>query len=65
MDGVQLSQGYRATTRREFPFYYTIPRFPGVPGTQLIVLGRMKDCVDLGATQWFRTWDPWIGNPAH
>ena len=26
---------------------------PGVPGTQLIDLGRMKGWVDLGATQWF------------
>ena len=24
----------------------------------------MKDWVDLGATQWFWTRDPWIGNPA-
>ena len=28
-------------------------QFPGVPGTQLIDLGRMKGLVDLGATQWF------------
>ena len=34
MDGIQLSQGYRATTRRQFPFYHSVPRFPGVPGTQ-------------------------------
>ena len=26
---------------------------PGVPCTHLIDLGRMKDCVDLGASQWF------------
>ena len=64
MDGVQLSQGCRATTRRQFPFYHSVPRILGVPGTPLIALGRMKDWVDLGATQWFRTWGPWIGNPA-
>ena len=26
---------------------------PGVPGTQLIDLGKMKDRVDLEVTQWF------------
>ena len=26
MDGVQLPQGYRATTRREFNFYQYVPR---------------------------------------
>ena len=26
MDGVQLSQGYRATTRRQFTFYHSVPR---------------------------------------
>ena len=25
MDGVQLSQGYRATTRRQFTFYHSTP----------------------------------------
>ena len=43
MDGVQMFQGYKATTRKQFPFYHSIPRSPGVPGIQLIVLGRMKD----------------------
>ena len=28
-------------------------KFPEIPGTHLIDLGRMKDLVDLGATQWF------------
>ena len=51
MDGVQLAQGYKATSRRQFTFY-------------LIDLGKMKDLVDLGATLWFGTWNPWIGNPA-
>ena len=39
-------------------------RSPGVPGTYLIDLGRMKGWVDLGATWWFWTQDPCIGNPA-
>ena len=39
-------------------------QFPGVPGTQLINLGRMKGWVDLAATQLFWTEDPWIGTPA-
>ena len=42
MVGVQLSQGYGATMRRHFPFYQSIPRFPGVPASQLIVLERIK-----------------------
>ena len=28
-------------------------QFPGVRGTQMIHLRRMKGCVDLGTTQWF------------
>ena len=36
---------------------------PGVSGTQLIHLGRMKGLVALTATQWFWADDPWIGNP--
>ena len=26
MDGVQLSEGYRATARRQFAFYHSVPR---------------------------------------
>ena len=26
MDGIQLSQGYRATMRRQFTFYHSVPR---------------------------------------
>ena len=37
---------------------------PGVPGTHLIDLGRMKGWAYLGATQWFLTRDSWIGNPS-
>ena len=39
-------------------------KFPDVPGTLFIDLRRMKDCVDLEVTQWFRTQDPWFRNPA-
>ena len=35
-------------------------KFPETPMTHLIDLGRMKCWVDLGATQWFWTRDPWI-----
>ena len=33
-------------------------------GTHFIDLRRMKGCIDLGATKWFGTRDPRIGNPA-
>ena len=39
-------------------------KFQEIPGTHFIDLGRMKGCVNLGATQWFSTWNPWIRNPA-
>ena len=39
-------------------------KFPEIPGTHSINLGRMKSWVDFGATQWFWSWDSWIGNPA-
>ena len=42
MDWVQLSQGYRAATRKQCTINYSVPRFPGVPGNQLIDLRRMK-----------------------
>ena len=32
---------------------------PGIPGTHFIDLGRMKDRVKLGATQWFWTRESW------
>ena len=38
-------------------------KFPDIPGTHFIDLGRMKGLVDLVATPWFWTRDPWIGNP--
>ena len=39
-------------------------KFSDISGTHFIDLGKMKDWVDLGATQWIWTRDPWIGNPA-
>ena len=39
-------------------------KFPEIPGTHFIDLGRMKGWVDLGATQWFWARDPGFGNPA-
>ena len=39
-------------------------KFPEIPGTHFIDLERMNGWVDLGATQWFWTRDPWIENPA-
>ena len=33
---------------------------PGVSGTHLIVLVRMKGRGNLGASQWFQIWDPWL-----
>ena len=47
MEEVQLFQGYRATTSRQFTFYHIVPRSPG---THLIDLGRMKDWVALRTT---------------
>ena len=45
MDGVQLSEGYRATPRRQFTFC----KSPEVPGTHLIDLGKMKGWVNFEA----------------
>ena len=39
MGGVQMSQSCRGTAKRNFTFYH---ESPGVPGTHLIDLGRMK-----------------------
>ena len=41
--------------RRGSLFFTTM--FPEIAGTHSIDLGRMKDWVNLGATQWFRTRD--------
>ena len=34
-------------------------KFPEIPGTHIIDLGKMKGWVDLRVTQWFWTWYPW------
>ena len=39
-------------------------KFPEIPGTHFIDLGRMNSWVDLGATQWFWAQDTWVGDPA-
>ena len=39
-------------------------KFPEIPGTHFINLGRVKGWFDLGATEWFWPWESWIGNPA-
>ena len=39
-------------------------KFSEIPGAHFIDLGRMKDRVDFGATQWFWTREPWTGDPA-
>ena len=36
-------------------------KFPEIHGTHFINLRRVKGWVDLEPTQWFWTWDPWIG----
>ena len=38
-------------------------KFPEISGTHLIDLAGIKQWVNLEATQWFCTRDPWIGNP--
>ena len=38
-------------------------KFPEIPRSHFIDIGRKKGWVDLGATQWFWTRDTWIGNP--
>ena len=37
-------------------------KFPEIPCTHFINLGRMNSWVNLGATQWFWARDPWTGN---
>ena len=63
MDGVQLLQGYREGYQK--PVYEDIllftTKFPQIPGTNLINLGRMKGWVNLGTTEWFWTHDPELG----
>ena len=44
---------------RDSLFFTTL--FPGLSGTHLIDLGRMKDYVEHGATQWFWNCTPGMG----
>ena len=39
-------------------------KFPEIPGTHFIDLGRRKGWVNFGATKWFWTKDLCMGNPA-
>ena len=59
------STGMRLQSHYEVTIYFYTIKSPEIPVTYLIDLRRMKGWVDLGATQWFRIWDPWIGNQAH
>ena len=61
MDGVQLASRLEPLWGGSLLF---TTKFPEITGTHFIDLGRMKGWVDLRATQWFWTRDPWIGNPA-
>ena len=51
----------RATSRRQFKF---TTKFPEIPVTHFIDIGRMKGWLDLGASQLFWARDPSIGNAA-
>ena len=61
MDGIQLPQGY---SHFEEAVYFLLFSSPEISGTHFIHLATMKGWVNLGATLWFWTRDPWIGNPA-
>ena len=57
-----LFYGWGSTASRLEPLrggclLFTI-KSPEIPGTRCINLGRMKDRVDLGATQWFLSTGP-------
>ena len=58
MNGVQVPQDYRPTKRRQLLF---TTKFPEIPGTHLIDLGRMKGCFDLGVTRSFEHRTPGLG----
>ena len=61
--------GWGSTASRPQPLWggslLFTTKFPEIPGAHFIDLSRMKDWVELGATQWFWARDPWIGNPEH
>ena len=53
--------GWGSTASRLKPlrggYLLFVTKFPEIPGTHFIDLGRMKGWVDFGATQWFWTWE--------
>ena len=57
--------GWGSTTSRLEPVCFWgdnllfTTKFPEIIDTHFINLWRMKGWVDLGATQWFWTWEPW------
>ena len=63
MDRVQQSQGYRSTTRSQFPFYHSIYSIPGVSGAPLIALGRIKADLTFEAPSGFEPGSPGLGIP--
>ena len=64
MDGVKLSQEYRATIRRQFSFIF---KSLGVPGTHFIDLERIKAESTLKPLTGFEPKTPWFGirHPNH
>ena len=62
MDGVQGSASRLEPLQGGSLLFTT--NFPEIPGTHFVDLGMMAGWVNLGASKWFWTWDPWIGNPA-
>ena len=58
-----LFYGWGSTASRLKPLWggslLFVTKFPETSGTHFIDLGRMKCWLDLGATQWFWTRDPW------
>ena len=61
MDKVQLSQGCRATTKREFTINHKVPK--KIPGTQFFTCRRMKGYINLGGPQQLLSAGPLVGNP--
>ena len=59
--------GWGSTASRLEPFrgssLLLTTKFPEISGTHFINLERIKGWVNLGATRWFWTQDPWIVNP--
>ena len=60
MDGVNY---LKATEKLQWESLLFTIQFPGVPGTWLFDLGRIKGWVDFRATQWFWNQYPGIVNP--